>query len=287
MPRIQCPHCQTSVEIHPEDVGYKVLCPSCNNAFQAGDGERPAPEPIARPEPAAPPPDSGERTVRCTACRGEVAVGAEDIGHKVECPLCGEKFRAEEASRTSSRRSLNESRSRRSERFEDDDEDYDNRGDYGSRSRRSFRPEDKGYILDTARSAVAWPANGLMWTGIAMLVLYLIIGIGLMIAGGVKLDSPKQYERSDAIVFLIMGAVVMLFGGAHGFMMALAGYKMKQLRSLGWGYTAGGIGIATIALSHPCSPTTWAAVAFGIWALVAMSKLEVKDAIAINTGKGI
>lgn len=225
--------------------------------------------------------------MRCTACRGEVAVGAEDIGHTVECPLCGEKFRAEEGSRRGSRRDSSDGRSRRSERFddEDDDEDYDHRGDY--RGRRRFRNEDKGYILDTARSAVAWPANGLMWTGIVMLALYLLGGIGLMIAGIINLDSPKQVDRNDAIVFLIMGAVLLLFGGAHGFMMALSGHKMRQLRSAGWGYAAGGIGIATIALSHPCFPTTWAAVAFGIWALVAMSKREVKDAIAINTDKGI
>ena len=286
MPVIHCPHCQTSVEIHADDVGYKVLCPGCNSAFQAGDGERPTPEPISRP---APPPadDTTERSVRCTGCRGQVAVGADDIGHTVECPLCGEKFRAEEGSRAGPARGSSGGRSRRPERFEDDDEDYDNRSDYGGyRGRRRYRDEDKGYILDTARAAVTWPANGLMWTGIVLLILYLLGSIGLVIAGILKLDSPNRYERDDAIIFFILSVVILVFGGLHGFFLAFSGYKMKQLRSTGWSYAGAGIGIATIALSHPCFPTTWAAVAFGIWALVALGKREVKDAIAINTGKG-
>ena len=284
MPVIRCPHCTTSVEIHADDVGYKVLCPSCHSAFQAGDGERPVPEsPSTAPEPE---PMAAERSVRCAGCRGAVQVGVEDLGHTVECPLCGEKFRAVEETRSESPRDSKRRRApNRSERFEDDDEDYDNDGNYGGRRRRRYREEDKGYILDTARSAIAWPANGLMWTGIVMLVLYLLGSIGLLIAGILKLDSPNRYERDDAIVLFIFSAVVLVFGGAHGFFMALSGYKMKRLRSVGWGYTAASIGIATIGLSHPCFPTTWAAVAFGIWAIVALNKREVKDAIAINNGK--
>ncbi len=282
MPVIRCPHCQTSVEIHADDVGYKVLCPSCNSAFQAGDGERAAPEPLPRPEPAPTPRDSGDRTVRCAGCRGTVQVGAEDIGHTVECPLCGEKFRATDDDDYRPRSAGAGRSSRRSERFDDDDEDYDDRS-YGRR--RRYRDEDKGYILETARAAIAWPANGLMWTGIVMLVLYVLGGIGLLIAGAVNIDSRNKRDEEDAVAFFIIGALLLAFGGAHGLFMALSGYKMKQLRGTGWGYAGASIGMATIALSHPCFPTTWAAVTFGIWALVSLSKREVKEAIAINKGK--
>ena len=287
MPVIPCPHCQATVEIHPDDLGYKVLCPSCHSAFQAGETVRPAPEPAPappdrEPEPT-PEPDPGERTVRCVACRGEMAIGVEDLGHKVECPLCGERFRAESDERSRSR-----SERRRPPREypdADDDEDYENDRDYGGRRRRGYREQDRGYILAEAREAIAWPANGLMWTGIVMLVLYVIAAVGFIVAGIAKQESTKAYERENGVVMILLAAVLGAICGTHAFFMALAGYKSKQLRGPGWGYTAGAIGIATFALSHPCFPTMWIAVTFGIWALVAFNKREVKDAIRINTGK--
>ena len=275
MPVIPCPHCRATVDIHPDDLGYKVLCPSCSSAFQAGDAARPAPEPAPEPTPA---PDPDERTVRCAACRGQMAIGVDDLGHTVECPLCGEHFRAEAEGRARSR-----SEQRRPPREYDDQDDYENDGDYGGR--RGYRDQDKGYVLAQARAAIAWPANGLMWLGIVMLALYVLCAIGLVIAGIVQQNSTIPYEREDGVVMIIIGLALGAFGGTHAFFMALAGYKSKQLRGTGWGYTAGAIGIATIALSHPCFPTTWIAVAFGIWALVAFNKREVKDAIRINTGK--
>ena len=282
MPVIPCPHCRATVDLHPDDLGYKVLCPSCNSAFQAGDTARPDPEPAPAPPERAPvptpTPDSDERTVRCAACRGEMAIGVDDLGHQVECPLCGEHFRAESDGRPRSER-------RRPPREYDDEEDYEDDRDYGGRRRRGYREQDRGYILAQARAAIAWPANGLMWTGIVMLVLYIIAAAGFIIAGIIKQESTEAYEREDGVVMMLLGMAIAAFCGTHAFFMALAGYKSKQLRGTGWGYTAGAIGIATIALSHPCFPTTWIAVAFGIWALVAFNKREVKDAIRINTGK--
>ena len=124
-----------------------------------------------------------------------------------------------------------------------------------------------------------------MWTGIVFLVIYLLGGFTLFVIGISKLDAINRYERDDAVVFIVLSFVVVILGGLHGFFLALSGYKMKQLRGTGWGYTGAALGIATIVLSHPCAPTTWAAVGFGIWAMVALSKREVIDAIAINKGR--
>ena len=284
MPIIRCPHCSTSVEIHADDVGYKVLCPSCHSAFQAGDGERPVLEPL--PTAPAPEPTAAERSVRCAGCRGAVQVGVEDLGHTVECPLCGEKFRAEEETRSESPRDSERRRApNRSARFEDDDEDYDNDGEYdGRRRRRRYREEDKAYILDTARSAIAWPANGLMWTGIVSTILCLLTGIGLALAGMYQLENPKPYNQGNHIVFFIYAVMIGIFGTIFHILLAISGYQMKRLRGLAWGYTGGALSIASLVLAT-CSPTSWAAATFGIWAMVALNKREVKDAIAINTGK--
>ena len=288
MPVIRCPHCDTSVEIHADDVGYKVLCPDCHSAFQAGEGERPAPEPsVSAPDPVpTPAPEPRAVIARCTACDREVEIGVEDLGHTMECPHCGEKFRTREETRPDSRRPTPptdyQPRSRRDDDGEDDD-DYEDR----PRRRRRYGADDKAYILESARAAIAWPANGLMWTGAIMFVLYLLISTGLGIAGTLQQDSPNAQERQDGVVLILIGVVVMVFGGSQGAVMAVAGFKMKKLRSTAWGYAGGGLGIATIVMSHPCLPTTWAAVTFGIWAIVASSKREVQDAIRINRGEGL
>ena len=31
MPVIPCPHCRTTVDIHPDDLGDTVLCPNCSS----------------------------------------------------------------------------------------------------------------------------------------------------------------------------------------------------------------------------------------------------------------
>lgn len=221
---------------------------------------------------------------RCPGCRGQVQIGAEDVGHLMECPLCGEKFRAAEDGAPERRpaRSRSAAGSRHDEDDDEDDDDYDDR-----RNRRRYREEDRDYILDSARAAIAWPANGLMWTGIVLLAIYALVSIGLMAAGAIAQDSPSGVERSDGTTMMIVSVVVALLGGAHGAAMAFGGFRMKKLRGAGWGYTGAGLGIATLVLSHPCLPTTWAAVTFGIWAIVALSKREVQDAIRINQGRSL
>ncbi len=285
MPVIHCPHCAASVEIHPDDIGYKVLCPSCASAFQAGDAARPTPEPTPAPvpapapEPTPAPKDSGERTVRCVACRGRVQVGVEDLGHRVECPICGEQFRAED-DRPS------RSRPPRDRDDDDDDEDYHDDGyGYGRGRRRRYREEDKEYILRRGREAIAVPANGLMWTGITAAVLCVLIGGGLTIAGLYQLDEPDPYRRQNYIPLFIYGFLIGIFGTVFHVLVAVSGYQAKKLKGKAWGYVGGGLGIASIVLTGWCNPTTWACMTFGIWMLVALSKREVQDAIDINTGR--
>ena len=285
MPILHCPHCRTPVDIHPDDAGYKVLCPNCHSAFQAGDAERPAPEPL--PRPPIPEQDAvDERTVisRCTACRGKVEVGSDDVGHLMECPLCGEKFRAAE-DRPQSRRSSQQRPSRvRSTAGRDDDDDADEDDYDDRRSRRRHRDQDKGYILESARAAIAWPANGLLWTGVVCSILCLVLSIGLGIAAMIDLDEPDPYNQQNYIALFVYAGLIAV-GVPYHILMAVAGHQMKKLNGTGWAYTGAALGIATIIFTGMCSPTTWACMTFGIWTLVAFSRREVQDAIRINTGR--
>ncbi len=277
MPVIRCPHCSTSVEIHPDDVGFKLLCPNCRSAFQAGDVEPPVPVENPAADTAGPPKDSGERTVICFGCKEEIQVGVEDIGHRVECPLCGAKFTAK-ANRSQSRNQVD---SPRDDFDDDDDEDYEDR----RYSRNRYRAESKADILDAARVAMAVPANGMMWTGIIAAVLCAIIGIGLTVAGIYDAQQPKQFNGDRSLVFFIYAALFGLYGTILQTLLAVCGAQAKKLRGKGWGYTGAALGIACIIITHPCNPVSWASITFGIWMIVSLNKREVQDAIDINTGK--
>jgi uncharacterized CHY-type Zn-finger protein len=281
MPVIRCPHCSTSVEIHPDDVGYKLLCPNCQSAFQAGDVERPGtePEPVPVENLAAStaelPMESNERTVICFACKEEIQVGVEDIGHRVECPLCKAKFTAK-ANRSQSRYQVDLSR-------DDFDDDYD----YEDRrySRNRYRAESKADILDAARRAIAVPANGMMWTGIIAAVLCVLIGIGLTVAGIIEEQQPRRFNGDRSLIFFIYAGLFGVYGTILQTVLAVCGAQAKKLNGKGWGYTGAALGIACIIITHPCNPVSWASITFGIWMIVSLNKREVQDAIDINTGK--
>jgi hypothetical protein len=81
---------------------------------------------------------------------------------------------------------------------------------------------------------------------------------------------------------LIIGGIYAVPGTPYCIVMAIGGHQMKRLRGTAWGYTAAGMGIATIVLCGVCWPTTWAGVGFGIWAIVTMSRPEVREAIEAN-----
>jgi len=197
--------------------------------------------PADPPDPSAAPPRAVRvaemLAVRCPECCRTSDVGAEDIGHRVECPHCGARFEAEE-------------------------EDGDRR---------------PAAIRAAAQKIIARPAAGLMWTGAICTVLSIIVGVGLTIAAFLNSNTV-----GNATILLIYAGFVGGFGSIYHLLLAVAGYKMKQLRGKGW-FRAGGIlGIASIVICGILFPSTWAAVTYGIWALIALSKPDVQDAIAFN-----
>ena len=195
--------------------------------------------------------------VRCPECDRKIQIGYEDCGHTVECPHCEEQFRAEP--------------------------DRDGDDDYYDRRRRPqrYREEDKAEIRAAAQKAIRWPSQGLMWTGAICAVLSVIVGIGLTIAG---VMSGNGGANQGWVLFIYAGYFGG-FGSAYHILLAIAGFQMKKLRGKGWFIAGGALGIASVILCGIMFPSTWAAMGFGIAALVALNKREVQDAIALNDTK--
>lgn len=204
---------------------------------------RPSERPSSRP-------DNSPVTLSCPACRGAVSVSAGDLGHRVECPMCQQVFRAEDPERPSGRRSSRrddsddepswrrrDSRrgdSRRSRYDDEDDEDDDY--DRPRRRRRSYRDEDpyespdpKAWVWQAKRD-LATPGGGLQvlgWLDVVYGGLYVLIGvlIGLGVSGGGGGAGGPTWEVVAMTIGLGVSGILM--GGVKAF----GGMEMKKVRN--------------------------------------------------------
>lgn len=203
-------------------------------------------------------------TVRCPACRGEVTIHPDDFGHAVSCPLCRDVFTPRDESEEGNR----------STRDELDDEDR------APRRRRGYEPD-----AEAARRAVSAPANGLIWTGIIGALLNVLAGLGMVGLGIFLFDDPTAAPE-DPWILIVVGAAYGGVGVPYFLVIAAGGRQLKRLDGgTGLVYAAGIMGIATVALCGICWPPTWAGVGFGIWALVALNKAEVRDVLMDARGE--
>jgi hypothetical protein len=210
-------------------------------------------------------------TVRCPACLADVGVAEDDFGHPVTCPLCGDVFTP---TRPGEPAAPPDRPSRRRPRFEDDeDDDYDRR----RYRRRRYDPEE-------ADEAVRGPANGLFWTGLIGAALHAVGGVVCVVVGLVRMNDPNV-PPDEPVNNVVAGTLVVAIGGPYFGVIAAGGRQLKRLDGgTGLVYTAAVLGIATLATCGPCWPTTLPAVAFGIWALVAVSKPEVQAVLEAARG---
>lgn len=211
-------------------------------------------------------------TVRCPACRGDVGVDPADYGHPVACPLCGDVFTPTGNPPPRPAAAPEEDRPDR-HRSEADDRD-------GPRRRRRQRSD-----AEVAAEAVLWPANGLIWTGIICAILSVIGGILFAGLGLAEMNNPNNGDE-DLIVHVAVGAAAAGIGLPYFLVMAAGGRQLKRLDGgTGLVYTAAIMGFTTVFLCGVCSPTTWAAVTFGIWAIVAVNKPEVRAVLEAARGE--
>jgi hypothetical protein len=131
-----------------------------------------------------------------------------------------------------------------------------------------------------AQQKVSGPATALLVTGIigvALQVLGLflrLLGVGIF-AAMAQQQGGDQANQAQYIAMLqgVVGVVAAIIGSVVGILIIIGAVKMKKLESYGLAMTS------SILAMIPCiSPCCLLGLPFGIWALVVLSKPEVKAA---------
>ena len=126
-----------------------------------------------------------------------------------------------------------------------------------------------------AREMVSGPAIGLMITGI-LGMLFAASQLVRMLGGARHMPQSMGSPEVDKMVAMLMGPLGLAFGGVGlitGLLVLLGGIKMKKLEGYGLVMAASILGMI------PCfSSCCVLGLPIGIWALVVLSKPEVKSA---------
>lgn len=330
MPVVRCPNCTAELDLDPDDIGHRVECPGCAANFVAvrptapppaaepPPGEAPPPADVPPPlttipavppppvsPPAPPPSDRPSRppsrgandpvTLTCPACHGSVSVVGDDLGHRVECPMCQQVFRADDPDRPSDRRS--------SRRGDDDEPTWRRRGssrrdrDYDDDRPRRRRPryqEDDAYTSDDpqawiwkARRDLTTPGAGLEvlgWLDIAFGVLSVLIGV----VAGIVEPSSIMGGPSWLMFWGNLGPGVS--GVVLGAVKAMGGRQMKQAKNRPLSMAACVAGCIPLNISCCVSwlagPSYIVGIVFGIMGLVQLLNRNVRKAFEANRPDG-
>ena len=109
-------------------------------------------------------------------------------------------------------------------------------------------------------------------------------GVSLIIFGLSKFCGPKVYlgfEEVFGLIYMVVGGYTAIVAVPLHVLMAIGGFRMRSLHNLGGARTWAIVGIIGAVLTL-LSPLSWAALIFAIWALAALSKPAVKEAIRSN-----
>ena len=126
----------------------------------------------------------------------------------------------------------------------------------------------------TAATQVAGPAIGLIITAVLGFLASIAGTLWNLLAAGASLHQPGMSPEAERIITMFSGTIGVV-SGILGFiasgLILFGALKMQKLRSYGWAMTA------SILAILPCvSPCCLVGLPIGIWALVILSKPEVK-----------
>jgi hypothetical protein len=233
----------------------------------------------------------------CPACARRLTVPEELIGRPVKCPMCGTAFtagdagtgpappvpanpdaRLSEADEPSLKRSPIRSTGSVLEQAEAGDPTDEN--DFGMASRRDERAL---VARREARSAVIGPAIGLIITGILSSICGSCDGMARVInlstgAAGSRFDQASNNPAVQAgYIFggTMCGFWDVIAGPVVGIPIVVGALKMQKLQAYGFAVTVSIL--AMVPLTSACFPL---GLPIGIWALVVLSRADVKQAFA-------
>lgn len=232
----------------------------------------------------------------CPRCTAELDVDDADRGHRVSCPSCRATFHAEPAPPPEPVPATPAKRVPAARKW-DDDSDYVN--DTAVPPRHWLdREDDRGPDpLRIVRRMLAWPANGLIWTGWIGFLFLIVGGFLSAITGYFDMHSP--YARGvGPIARLAGGAVAATLGSMYFAVIATGGGQMKRVRNRGQAIGTAVMGIATLFTCTLPFPLIWVGGAgpgalvmvvvglllacptagFGVWALAVLNRAEVIEA---------
>ncbi len=254
---IQCPACRRKLRVPDQLVGRTVRCPSCKESFaiQAQPQEELAAETAVIADPEAPRPKRPP---------------VDDTGVTT---------RPGESKRTPSRVDEDDERAapprrRRHEEDEDDEEDFADEEEeaYEAERRRKARRKRRHAA---AAGAVAGPAIGLMCVG-GLAVLLATVSLVLNLMGAALVAAPQAQAGGpgapEAIGNAVGGVLGALFGICWGGILLSGGWQMLRLSSYAYAMTA------NIVAMVPCTLCCILGLPFGIWGLVVLCRVDVKDA---------
>ena len=133
-----------------------------------------------------------------------------------------------------------------------------------------------------AKSRVSGPAIGLLVTGIisllmsaGSLVMHLTVVLGFRATSALPPAPSPEFQQIFTLLNALngpLGLVSDVFSLTMGALITLGAVKMKNLQSYTFAYT-----ISILAMIPCLSPCCLIGLPFGIWALVVLSKPEIKS----------
>jgi predicted Zn finger-like uncharacterized protein len=203
----------------------------------------------------------------CPGCGTKVRVPESLLGKSVKCPKCQSVFTAESPEPGFEEVVEDEPRPRRPRRPAPvDDYDDDQGDDYEARP----RPRRGG--RRRAADAVRGPAIALMVVGGLGFALALLNFVMILAGKGQVFDVRNQgpgMAANDMRGVQIAASILPL---SWGIIVPLGAFKLMNLQSYGLAMTG------VIFAMLPCNGCCILGLPFGIWALVAMNRPEVKAA---------
>jgi len=223
-------------------------------------------------------------SVFCPECSSALEVEEEHRGWTVRCPHCRHEFRPGSVAPPPEQEPSHFA-------LADEEEDEDEPASEPRRRRRRRRR----ISANPAAGAQDVQTPGKVLEVIGWISLFLVICMsGFLVFAGIMAEDQMQQQqqqqpprgqnaKEDPEFFMFMGFCLGIFAVPYFAIIGIGARKMRNLTSYGWAMTSAIMATAAIVLFGVCGLPL---IAPGIWAIVALSKEDVKAAFQQKKRRG-